>query len=138
MDFVALPPEVNSGRMYSGPGSGSMLAAASAWDGLASELQSTVASYRSVIAELIGGLWTGPSSVAMVAAINPHLEWMTTAYTKPEHTATQAKAAAAAYEAAFSMTVPPAVIAANRSVLATLLATNIIGQNASNLALTGQ
>ncbi|WP_203115967.1 PPE domain-containing protein, partial [Mycobacterium canetti] len=25
MDFGALPPEINSGRMYSGPGSGPML-----------------------------------------------------------------------------------------------------------------
>ncbi len=33
MDFGALPPEINSGRMYCGPGSGPMLAAAAAWDG---------------------------------------------------------------------------------------------------------
>ncbi|AWK54801.1 MULTISPECIES: PPE domain-containing protein, partial [Mycobacterium tuberculosis complex] len=26
MDFGALPPEINSGRMYCGPGSGPMLA----------------------------------------------------------------------------------------------------------------
>ncbi len=34
MDFGALPPEINSGRMYCGPGSGPMLAAAAAWDGV--------------------------------------------------------------------------------------------------------
>ena len=33
MDFAFLPPEINSGRMYDGPGSGPMLAAAAAWDG---------------------------------------------------------------------------------------------------------
>lgn len=38
MDFGALPPEVNSGRMYCGPGSAPMVAAASAWNGLAAEL----------------------------------------------------------------------------------------------------
>ncbi|WP_141249127.1 PPE domain-containing protein, partial [Mycobacterium avium] len=27
MDFGALPPEVNSGRMYAGPGSGPLMAA---------------------------------------------------------------------------------------------------------------
>jgi PPE-repeat protein len=35
LDFAALPPEINSARMYTGPGSGPMLAAASAWHGLA-------------------------------------------------------------------------------------------------------
>jgi PPE-repeat protein len=32
MDFGALPPEINSGRMYTGPGCGSTLAAAAACD----------------------------------------------------------------------------------------------------------
>src|ERR1700728_1841472 len=50
MDFAFLPPEINSGRMYVGPGSGPMLAAAAAWDGLATELHSTATSYGSVIA----------------------------------------------------------------------------------------
>ena len=35
MDFGALPPEVNSGRMYAGPGSGPMVAAAAGWGELA-------------------------------------------------------------------------------------------------------
>ena len=39
MDFAFLPPEINSGRMYVGPGSGPLLAAAAAWDGIATELQ---------------------------------------------------------------------------------------------------
>ena len=30
LDFGALPPEINSGRMYVGPGSGPMLAASAA------------------------------------------------------------------------------------------------------------
>ncbi|MDD4867529.1 MAG: PPE domain-containing protein, partial [Mycobacterium sp.] len=38
MFFGLLPPEVNSARMYAGPGSGSMLTAAEAWDGLAAQL----------------------------------------------------------------------------------------------------
>ncbi|WP_155725996.1 PPE domain-containing protein, partial [Mycobacterium avium] len=38
MDFGALPPEVNSGRMYAGPGSGPLMAAAAAWDEVAAEL----------------------------------------------------------------------------------------------------
>ncbi|HEY9302691.1 MAG TPA: PPE family protein, partial [Mycobacterium sp.] len=103
MDFAMLPPEVNSGRIYAGPGSGPMLAAASAWDGLAGELQSTAASYGSVISELSGGPWRGPSSASMAAAAAPYVEWITSAAAQAEQTAAQAKAAAAAYEAAFAM-----------------------------------
>jgi PPE-repeat protein len=136
MDFAMLPPEVNSGRMYAGPGSGPMLAAAAAWDGLAAELQSTSASYGSVISELTGGPWLGPSSASMAAAAAPYMEWMTTAAAQAEQTATHAKAAAAAYETAFAMTVPPPLIAANRSLLITLIATNILGQNTAAIAAT--
>jgi PPE-repeat protein len=136
MDFASLPPEVNSGRMYAGPGSGPMLAAASAWDGLAAELQSTAASYESAIYELSGGPWLGPSSASMAAAAAPYMEWMTTTAAQAEQAATQAKAAAAAYEAAFAMTVPPPLIMANRGLLMTLIATNIFGQNTMAIAAT--
>ena len=136
MDFATLPPEVNSARMYAGPGPGPMLAAASAWDGLAAELQSTAASYRAAVSELTGGPWLGSSSASMAAAAAPYLDWMTMTAGQAEQTATQARAAAAAYEAAFAMTVPPAVIAANRSLLLTLIATNVLGQNTAAIAAT--
>src|SRR6202035_445498 len=136
MDFAMLPPEVNSGRMYAGPGSGPMVAAATAWDGLAAELQSTSASYGTVISELSGGSWLGPSSASMAPAAAPYVEWMTTAAAQAEQTATQAKAAAAAYEAAFAMTVAPGVIAATGTLLMTLIATNIFGQNTAAIAAT--
>ena len=131
-----LPPEVNSGRMYAGPGSGPMLAAAAAWDGLAAELQSTAASYGSAISELTDGPWLGSSSASMAAATAPYLDWLTTAAGQAEQSGMQAKAAAAAYEAAFAMTVPPAVIAANRTLLMALIATNVVGQNTPAIAAT--
>jgi PPE-repeat protein len=53
-----------------------------------------------------------------------------------QQAATQAMASAAAYETAFAMTVPPPVIAANRAQLATLVATNILGQNTPAIAAT--
>jgi PPE-repeat protein len=135
MDFGALPPEINSAKMYSGPGSGPMLAAAVAWDGLAAQMHSAAASYRSVISELAGS-WTGPSAASMAAAAAPYAAWMTGTATQAEQTAAQAKAAAGAYEAAFAMTVPPPVIAANRSLLAALVATNFLGQNTPAIAAT--
>jgi PPE-repeat protein len=72
----------------------------------------------------------------MAAAAAPYVGWMTTAAEQAEQTATQARAAAAAYETAFAMTVPPPVIAANRSLLMTLIATNILGQNTPAIAAT--
>jgi PPE-repeat protein len=136
MDYAVLPPEVNSARIYTGPGSGPMLAAASAWEALAAELHSTATSYQSAIGELTAGPWLGPAATAMVAAVTPYVSWMTTAAEQAEQTATQAMMAAAAYEAAFAATVPPPVIAANRSLLATLVATNFFGQNTSAIAAT--
>ncbi|GFG76508.1 PPE family protein, SVP subgroup [Mycobacterium botniense] len=136
MDFGTLPPEINSGRMYAGPGSGPMLAAAAAWDALATELHSTATAYGSVISGLTTGPWLGPASASMAAAAAPYLEWLRTTAIQAEQTATQARAAAAAYEAAFAMTVPPPVIAANRSLLMVLIATNLLGQNTPAIAAT--
>lgn len=135
MDFAALPPEINSGRMYAGAGSGPLLAAASAWDALAAELGSAASSYESVVSSLTGE-WSGPSSTSMAAAAEPYVTWMSTTATQAELSANQARAAAAAYEAAFAATVPPPVVAANRTQLATLIATNFLGQNTPAIAAT--
>lgn len=136
MDFAVLPPEINSARMYAGPGSGPMLAAAMAWDELAAALQTTANSYQAEITALTSGPWVGPSSAAMVAAITPYLEWMRTAGAQAEETANQARTAAFAYETAFAETVPPPVVTANRTQLAALVATNVLGQNTPAIAAT--
>ena len=136
LDFAMLPPEVNSARMYSGAGSGPMLAAASAWNGLAAELRLAATGYSSVLSELTGQAWHGPSSAAMAAAAAPYVAWLSTAATQAEQTAAQAEAAVAAYEAAFVATVPPPVIAANRAQLMALIATNFFGQNTAAIAAT--
>jgi PPE-repeat protein len=136
MDFALLPPEINSARIYDGPGSGPMLAAAAAWDGLATEMHSTAASYGSVISELSAGPWLGAASAAMTAAAAPYVAWMTTTATQAEQTAIQAKAAAAAYEVTFAAMVPPPIIAANRDLLQALVATNLFGQNSPTIAAT--
>lgn len=132
-DFGALPPEINSGKIYTGPGSAPLLAAATAWDALASELQSTAASYASTIGELTTS-WQGPSSTAAADAAAPYTAWLSTTATQAEQTASQAQAAAAAYEAAFAASIPPPVIAANRAALSLLVATNFLGQNTPAIA----
>jgi PPE-repeat protein len=136
MDFGIYPPEINSGRMYAGPGSGPMLAAAQAWGGLADELYTAAGAYQSVVLELASGSWSGPSSVSMTAAAGPYVEWLSATAAQAEETAAQAMAAAAAYDAAFASTVPPPVVAANRSLLMALVATNFFGQNTPAIAAT--
>ncbi|WP_269433510.1 PPE family protein, partial [Mycobacterium nebraskense] len=133
-DFGALPPEVNSARIYSGPGSGSLMTAASAWNAIAAELQSAALSYQNVITQLASEEWAGTASAAMAQAATPYAEWLSTTAAQAEQAATQAAAAAAAYEAAFSAVVPPPVIAANRALVQQLQATNVIGQNTGAIA----
>jgi PPE-repeat protein len=134
MDYGALPPEINSARMYAGPGPESMLAAAAAWNGLAGELHSAAASYGSVISELTGGPWVGPSSTAMEAAATPYVTWISATAGQAELAATQAQAAAGAYQSALTAIVPPATIATNRTQLAALTTTNVFGQNTAAIA----
>jgi len=136
MDFAMLPPEVNSGRMYIGPGSESMVAAAEAWEGLASELHATANAYESVISGLTAGPWLGPSSASMTVAAASYIGWLSSAAAQAEEAANQARAAVAAYEEAFASTVPPPLVAANRALLARLLAANLFGRNTSAIATT--
>jgi PPE-repeat protein len=136
IDYAVLPPEINSARMYSGPGSAPMLAAGAAWSQLAAEMRSAAASYSSIVSGLTTGSWQGPASTSMAAAAAPYAAWMNTTAAQAEQTAAQAQAAVAAYESAFSMTVAPAAIATNRAQLASLIADNVLGQNTPAIAAT--
>jgi PPE-repeat protein len=134
MIFSFLPPEVNSTLMYTGPGSGPLAAAMAGWEGLANDLQSTATSFKAIVANLASGSWTGPSSQAMVAAVEPYVAWLTETSAQAAQTAAQAAAAVNAYEAAYSATVPPALVFANRAQLVALIATNFFGQNTPAIA----
>ena len=134
-EFAALPPEINSGLMYAGPGAGPMMAVGTAWDALADDLYLAAAAYGSVVSDLASS-WLGPSSVSMATAAATYVSWITATAAQAELTAGQAMAAVAAYEAAFVMTVPPPVIAANRALLLALVATNFFGQNTPAIMAT--
>jgi PPE-repeat protein len=97
-------------------------------------LQSTAANFKSVVAGLISGDWTGPSSEAAAAAAAPYVSWLSTTAGQAEQTAGHARAAAGAYETALAATVPPAEIAANRTQLLSLSQTNLFGQNNAAIA----
>ncbi|OBA81591.1 hypothetical protein A9W99_03010 [Mycobacterium sp. 1164966.3] len=126
MDFGALPPEINSARMYSGSGSEPLLAAAAAWDKLADELYSTASDFSSIIVALADDDWRGDAADAMIAAVTPYLRWLTNTAEQAEAIASRARAAASAFENAFAATIPPAVIQANRARLTSLAAANVV------------
>jgi PPE-repeat protein len=136
MDFGALPPEVNSGRLYLGPGTATLLAASAGWEGLAAELHTAAGGYQAVIVGLIDESWIGSSSMSMAAAVAPYLLWMRLSATRCEEAAGRATAAASAFDTAYALTVPPPVVTANRCRLLTLVATNILGQNTPAIMAT--
>jgi PPE-repeat protein len=136
MNFSVLPPEINSAQMFSGAGSGPMLAAAAGWDGLASELGSAAASFSSVTSGLAAQAWQGTASQAMVAAAAPYTGWLSVAATQASGAAAQAKAVASAFESALAATVHPLTVAANRNGLVQLVMSNLFGQNAPAIAAT--
>jgi len=135
LEFAMFPPEINSGLMYAGPGAGPMTAASAAWDALADDLYLAAVGYGSTVSDLTSS-WLGPSSLSMATAAATFVSWITATAAQAELTAAQAAAAVAAYEAAFAMTVPPPVIAANRALLLALVATNFFGQNTPAIMAT--
>ena len=135
MNFATLPPEINSGRMYEGPGSGTMTEAVTAWDRLATRLYTAVADYRAVTSKL-AARWEGPASTAMTQAATPYIDWLNAAAAQAEHAATQAAAAVSAHETALAAVVPPSVIDANRALRISLATTNCLGQASPAIADT--
>lgn len=133
MDFAAQPPEINSGLMYSGPGAGSLMRAAAAWDALAVRLFTAAADYRAVTAKLAAA-GEGRAPAALTAAAARYVDWLHTVAAHSEHAASQLTAAARAHQSAFSATVPPRAIAANRTRRLSLASANALGHNSTVIA----
>src|SRR3984957_20124176 len=134
MSFSLIPPEINSALMYQGAGSGPLLEAATAWDGLAADLEATATQYQTAITNLTTGTWLGPSSAHMAAAAEPYIAWLQSTSAEAAQTGAQAKAAAGAYQTAYASMVPLPLITANRAELTTLVANNFLGQNTGAIA----
>ncbi len=136
MSFSLIPPEISSALMATGAGSGPLLEAAAAWDSLSADLESTATQYQTLITNLTTGPWLGPSSAQMAAATAPYIAWLQSTAATAAQTGAQAKLAAAAYQTAYASMVPLPEIAANRALLAQLIANNFLGQNTGAIATT--
>jgi PPE-repeat protein len=135
MDFGTLPPEITAALIHSGPGAGSWTEAAGVWQQLAIELEDSLPGYGSVLSSLTDA-WSGPSSAAMIQAVEPYLSWVRTTAQQCERLASSAQAAAAAFNSAVAAVVHPTYVSANRMRLAKLLATNWFGTNLAAIAAT--
>jgi PPE-repeat protein len=135
MDLLALPPEVTSALIHSGPGAGSLIEASAAWQRLTTELENSAATYTSALSALSES-WKGPSSAAMVEAVQPYVTWLRNTAQQSQQLAESTQAAAAAFNAAQANVVQPAAVTANRTRLAQLIATNGFGRNLPAIAAT--
>jgi PPE-repeat protein len=135
MEFTTLPPEVISALIHSGPGAESLANAAAAWQQLSANLEDAADNYASSLSSM-DQAWHGPSSAAMVQSVTPYVTWLRTTAQQAQQTAAAAQSAAAAFNSVRASVVPTATVAANRTRLAQLLATNVFGRNLPAIAQT--
>jgi PPE-repeat protein len=135
MEFTTLPPEVVSALIHSGPGAESLIEASSAWQRLGTNLEDSAGIYSGLLSSLTEA-WRGPSSLAMAQAVDPYLTWLRTTAQQSRQTASSVLAAAAAFSVVHATVVPVSQVAANRTRLAHLLATNTFGINLPAIAET--
>lgn len=132
---MALPPEIHSTLLSSGPGPAGLLASAASWSSLSETYVSAADELSATLAAAQAGAWEGPSAERYVAAHLPYLAWLVRASAKSAAVAAEQETAATAYTTALAAMPTLPELAGNHATHAALMATNFFGINTIPIAV---
>lgn len=132
--YWGIPPEVNAFRLtMAGAGPTAHVPAATAFETVSATHIQQAAQMSSTTANT-GGSYLGAAGVAMAASAAAHSAWMGAAGAYAQKSAKTVESGMGMYSGAVAATVPFGQIVANRTRVATLHATNILGVNTIPIA----
>lgn len=134
-DYFISPPEVHSTRLTSGANVGSLLSAASAWEGLNVAYLQALEQLYETISQVPSHIWEGESGTAFATSFIPRYAWLEHAATKSRIMASSLEEIAAAFTTAETNMPKMPELIANHVTHAVLVATNFLGINTVPIAV---
>jgi PPE-repeat protein len=127
------PPEVITGRLMSGAGTGPMLAASAQYTAAVAAYEASADRLMSQMAYLATN-WQGTTATALQATLSTQLAWMRMFQTQLALAAARTASQAAAFSTAYATMAQMPRITENRVTTAVLHATNFLGLNSAAIA----